>query len=125
MVLYKKFFEKAKQRGDLLCEIIEAYDGDEAIQLIDVANPELILCDISMPKKDGFEVLNHFNNFSKKQNPFSYFCFLSGAPEEMSRAFKAGAMGFMAKQEINYYLMVLQIKSWLRLTQLERELEKA
>lgn len=125
MVLFKKFFEKAKQRGDLPCEIIEAYDGDEAIQLIDIANPDLILCDISMPKKDGFEVLNHFNNFSKKQNSFSFFCFLSGAPEEMNRAFKAGAMGFISKQEVNYYLMVLQIKAWLRLTELEREREKA
>jgi len=124
MALFKKFFDKAKQRGDLKCEIIEAYDGDEAIQLIDIANPELILCDISMPKKDGFEVLNHFNNFSKKQNSFSYFCFLSGAPEEMSRAFKAGAMGFISKQEVNYYLMVLQVKSWLRLTELERKMEK-
>lgn len=123
MVLFKKFFEKAKQRGDIQCEVIEAFDGDEAIQLIDIANPELILCDISMPKKDGFEVLNHFNNFSKKQNAFSYFCFLTGAPEEMSRAFKAGVMGFIAKQDVNYFVMVLQLKTWLRLAQLERKLE--
>ncbi len=120
--LLKKFFVKAKERGDLTCDIIEAYNGDEAIQMLDIAQPELILCDIGMPGKDGFEVLQHFNTFSCKQNQFCFFSFLSAAEDEKIRAFKEGAMGFINKKEINYFVITLQIKAWLRLVLLERKL---
>jgi CheY-like chemotaxis protein len=119
--LLKKFFNKAKDRGDLVCEVIEAFNGDEAIQMLDIAQPELILCDIGMPGKDGFEVLNHFNTFSKKQNLYCFFSFLSAAEDEKIRAFKEGAMGFMNKKDINYFVITLQIKAWLRLVELERK----
>ncbi len=119
--LLKKFFNKAKDRGDVICEVIEAFNGDEAIQMLDIAQPELILCDIGMPGKDGFEVLNHFNTFSKKQNLYCFFSFLSAAEDEKIRAFKEGAMGFMNKKDINYFVITLQIRAWLRLVELERK----
>jgi CheY-like chemotaxis protein len=120
--LMKKFFSKAKERGDLNCAILEAYDGEEAIQMLDIAQPHLILCDIGMPNKDGFAVLNHFKTFSRKQNLFCFFCFLSAAKEEKIRAFNEGAMGFLAKDDINYFVMTLQVRAWLRLAELERRL---
>jgi len=66
-------------------------------------------------------VLNHFNTFSKKQNLYCFFSFLSAAEEEKIRAFKEGAMGFMNKKDINYFVITLQIRSWLRLVELERK----
>lgn len=119
--LLKRFFEKANQRGDLDCQVIEAADGDEAIQMLDIAQPELILCDIGMPGKDGFEVLRHFNEFSKQNNLFCFFAFLSASSEEKSRAYKEGAMGFLSKDDINYFIVTPLLKSWLRLAYLERE----
>lgn len=38
-------------------EVQTAYDGDEAIKMIHKMNPELIILDIMLPKKNGFEVL--------------------------------------------------------------------
>ncbi|MBU3914339.1 response regulator [bacterium] len=119
--LLKKFFDKARERGDLVCDVVEASDGEEAIQMLDIAQPELILCDIGMPKKDGFEVLKHFNDFSRKNNKFCFFCFLSASSEEKARAFKSGAMGFLTKEQINYFVVTLNIRAWLRLAKLERE----
>lgn len=119
--LLKKFFAKAKERNDLSCEVIEAFNGDEAIQMLDIAQPDIILCDIGMPGKNGFEVLNHFNTFSKKQNHYCFFSFLSAAEDEKIRAFKEGAMGFLNKKDINYFVITLQIRAWLRLVELERQ----
>lgn len=119
--LLKRFFEKANERGDLDCQVIEAADGDEAVQMLDIAQPELILCDIGMPVKDGFEVLRHFNEFSKRNNLFCFFAFLSASSEEKKRAFNAGAMGFLAKEDINYFIVTPLLRSWLRLAYLERE----
>ncbi len=53
--------------------ILEAYNGDMAIKIIDAEKPELILCDIGMPKVDGIEVLK----YAYKNSPNSEFCFLT------------------------------------------------
>lgn len=122
--LLKRFFSKANERGDLICDVIEASDGEEAIQMLDIAQPELILCDIGMPGLDGFEVLRHFNEFSRHNNLYCFFAFLSASTEEKKRAFNDGAMGFLAKDEINYFIITPILKSWLRLAFLEREIVK-
>ena len=38
-------------------EVQAAYDGEEAIKMVHKMNPELIILDIMLPKKNGFEVL--------------------------------------------------------------------
>lgn len=119
--LLKKFFYKANERKDLECQVLEASDGDEAISMLDSIHPHLILCDITMPGTNGFEVLSHYNTHSKEANPYCFFCFLSASPEERKRAFSSGAMGFLSKQEIDYFKVTLQIRSWLRLSELERK----
>jgi two-component system, OmpR family, response regulator VicR len=41
-----------------------AYDGNEAIREAKRSSPELVLLDIMLPEKDGFEVLREFRTFS-------------------------------------------------------------
>ncbi|MDD3752267.1 MAG: response regulator, partial [Tissierellia bacterium] len=38
-------------------EVQTAYDGDEAIKAVHSMEPELIILDIMLPKKSGFDVL--------------------------------------------------------------------
>ncbi len=37
--------------------VVEAADGDEALQLATTASPHLVILDIHMPKRDGFGVI--------------------------------------------------------------------
>jgi len=46
-------------------EIIEAADGDEAIQKYNEQKPDLILLDIIMPVKDGISVLKEIGQTAK------------------------------------------------------------
>ena len=49
-------------------EVITAYDGQEGLEKAKSENPELIMCDIMMPKMDGYKVcglLKHDSRYSK------------------------------------------------------------
>lgn len=45
-------------------QVVEACDGQEALQKVDEAQPQLILLDIQMPHLDGFAVIREL-----RQNP--------------------------------------------------------
>ena len=42
--------------ADMPCEVISAMDGEEALQVARSQQPGLIILDIQMPKRTGFEV---------------------------------------------------------------------
>ncbi|MBI5045550.1 MAG: response regulator [Candidatus Niyogibacteria bacterium] len=42
-------------------EVIQAFDGEEGIKLAQEKKPDLILLDLILPKKNGFEVLRFLN----------------------------------------------------------------
>jgi len=46
-------------------ETVQAADGEEAIRLFHAESPDLVLLDLMLPKKSGFEVLDHIRKFSK------------------------------------------------------------
>ena len=121
--LMVKYFLKARENKHLNCEVFEAADGKEAIAILNKNLPDVILADINMPVMDGFKFLEYFRKSYLKKHPFSFFCFLSGSVEEKKDAFRKGAMGFIAKDEMNYYVFTLQLKAWLRMVFLERTLE--
>lgn len=46
----------------------KAYDGDEAIDIAYVEDYDVIVLDINLPKKDGFEVLEEIRKFNQEVN---------------------------------------------------------
>ena len=46
-------------------ETITGADGEEAIRLFHSEQPDLVLLDLMLPKKSGFEVLDHIRKISK------------------------------------------------------------
>ena len=46
-------------------ETAQAIDGEEAVRLFHAESPDLVLLDLMLPKKSGFEVLDHIRKFSK------------------------------------------------------------
>ena len=39
-------------------QVVTAYDGMQALEKVKAEHPDLIVCDVMMPRKDGFGVLN-------------------------------------------------------------------
>ena len=46
------------------CQTLCAYDGDEAVRLFNEESPHIVLLDIMLPKKDGWQVCREIRNIS-------------------------------------------------------------
>jgi len=82
----------------------EACNGEEALVMIEGNDYDLVLLDISMPGKGGFEVLNEIRS-SKPGVPVVMF---SMHPEEQYalRSLRAGASGYLTKDRAVDELLV-------------------
>ena len=72
-----------------------AEDGDRAIELLELNEPEVILCDLMMPKMGGFEVLAH----TKRTHPRVEVVMMTAHADVDSAvaAVKSGAYDFLTK----------------------------
>jgi CheY-like chemotaxis protein len=50
-------------------EVVEAADGDAALELAQESGPQLIFMDLLMPKRDGFEVADEILRFGLPSRP--------------------------------------------------------
>ena len=77
-------------------ELLMAVDGKEALELIELHNPDLILTDIMMPFVSGLEVISHVRNKLGLEIPVIVFS-SAGQEEMVLKAFNLGANDFMGK----------------------------
>jgi len=91
--------------------IIEAADGQEAVQLATELQPDLVVMDITLPKLNGIEAARHIHKLS----PHSKILFLSqeASLEIIREALATGAKGYVVKMHIIGSLMTA-VKAVLR-----------
>lgn len=75
-------------------ETITAADGEEAIRLFHDENPELVLLDLMLPKKSGFEVLDHIRRLSRIP---VILLTARGAETDKVRGLRGGADDYITK----------------------------
>ncbi len=73
----------------------EARDGFEAVEMADSLQPDVILLDLHMPRKDGIEAIKEI----KAENPDARILVLTSFTEDekVYTAIKVGAMGYLLK----------------------------
>ena len=93
----------------------EASDGAEGLKAIYQHQPDLVLCDINMPKMDGHQLLKEIrtNHPDLASIPF-IFLTASGTEEDVISGLNLGADDYLTKP-INYDLLMVKLKSSLRL----------
>lgn len=79
-------------------EVSSAFDGQEALGLIEKSKFDLLLLDLIMPNVDGFAVLKYLKDKEIKL-PTIVLSNL-GQPEDKSRSEELGAEGFFIKSDI-------------------------
>lgn len=82
-------------------EVLTASDGEEGLKVMRENKPELILLDILMPKKTGFEVMEEMNKDPGLKAIPVVIISNSGQPVELERAKALGAKDCLVKTEFN------------------------
>ena len=96
-------------------EINLAKDGEEAVNLLKSTKPDLVLLDIILPKKSGFEVMEEIRNDPQIQSQEMPIIIISnlGQPEDISRGQELGAIEYFVKAKTSIDELVQKIKSFL------------
>jgi DNA-binding NarL/FixJ family response regulator len=92
---FRQFLRSTLQNKLELQTIIEALDGEEAIELAQTLQPDLILLDIGLPKLNGIEAARRIRELA----PGSKIIFFSqeSSVDIVQAAFSAGASGYVVK----------------------------
>lgn len=99
-------------------DILTASNGYEALKLIEIESPDLVLLDIWMPGMDGIETLKEI----KKDNPFIQVLIITGhgTIETAIKAVKLGAFDLIEKP-LSIDKVIVAINNALNFRRLEEE----
>jgi two-component system alkaline phosphatase synthesis response regulator PhoP len=90
--------------------VAEANDGSEGIKKAKSESPDLILLDLLMPKKDGWEVLEELKkNKDTKNIPVLVLTVYEGE-DSISKCMKLGAKGYFLKSNYSLDEIVEKVK---------------
>jgi DNA-binding response OmpR family regulator len=78
-------------------EVQVAEDGEEALKILGDFEPDLILLDLIMPKKDGFQTLAEMKGNSRWKNIPVIVTTNLGQQEDIDKAVGLGAMDYVVK----------------------------
>lgn len=93
-------------------EVAVAVDGEEAISVIKESPFDLVLLDLIMPKKDGFEVLKEVRSNPKFENlPIIVISGLGG-DEDIKKALALGANDYFVKTQHPMSEIIEKVKKY-------------
>ena len=74
-----------------------ANDGEEAVAMIRSEQPDLVLLDVMMPKKSGFEVCQEIKSDPRLESVRILMLTAKGRDTEVAKGLALGADGYMTK----------------------------
>jgi two-component system chemotaxis response regulator CheY len=78
-------------------QIVEAQDGEEALDACKGSMPDAVLLDWNMPKMDGYEFLRNLRRMPNGDQPKVVFCTTENDVAHIARALHAGANEYIMK----------------------------
>ncbi|MDP2909927.1 MAG: response regulator [bacterium] len=93
--------------------VVKATDGDSGLRLAKSELPDLILLDLIMPNKDGYEVLEDLkNDLATNRIPVIVLTNLEGM-KDIEKAIAAGATNYLVKTRYELGELIEKIKKIL------------
>ncbi len=102
--------ERLKAEG---FEVSLALDGEAGLKLLETLRPDLVLLDLVLPRKTGFEILSELKKRKESANiPILVLTNLE-SPFDIERALKFGVKGYLVKANYSLSEIVKKIEQVL------------
>jgi CheY-like chemotaxis protein len=109
--------------ADVACQLDFAYDGEETLAKVESFQPDLILLDVMMPKRSGFEVCQQLKSQPRTSSVMILMVTALNELGDIERAVKAGTDDFLSKP-INKPELLKRVENMLRLKDVQDENER-
>jgi len=86
-----------KEAGVSENNIDTAFNGQEGIDKFNQKDYDLVLCDINMPIKNGFEFIQDARKLKSKEECGIFMCTTEGGKDEVIKALRLGANNYLVK----------------------------
>jgi len=94
-------------------EVIPAANGIEVLNKIKLSPPDLILLDLVMPIKDGFETLEELKLDAKTKSIPVVILTNLGQDEDIKRGKELGAIDYLVKSDLSIKEIIDKVKTYL------------
>lgn len=91
-------------------EVLSAKDGQEGIDLAKEKKPDLIILDLILPNKNGYEVLEELKKDSSTSKIPVLILSNLGQKEKIEEALKKGASDFLVKAYFSLEEIILRVR---------------
>lgn len=92
-------------------EVKLAFDGQEAMNILESFRPDIIMLDLVMPKKDGFATLAEIKQNPKLKSIPVIIASNLGQKEDIDKAMKLGANDFIVKSDLSLKDIIAKISA--------------
>jgi CheY-like chemotaxis protein len=94
-------------------EVLTAADGESGIEQARAHQPSLVLCDLIMPKMQGFEVIEHLKADPRTAGIPVIVMSNLGQESDVQRAMDAGAIAYVVKSNVALQELADRVRSVL------------
>ena len=109
--------------AEVECELAFAYDGDETLAKVAEFRPDIILLDVMMPKRSGFEVCQQLKSGDQTRSIMILMVTALNELGDIERAVGAGTDDFLSKP-VNKPELLKRVENMVRLKDVQDENER-
>jgi DNA-binding response OmpR family regulator len=92
----------------------EAISGEEGLNKIKAAKPDLVLLDIVLPRKSGFDVLVEIRGNEKTKDIPVLILSVLGQIQDIRKGLALGAQDYLVKSEITISEVVTKVRKYIK-----------
>ncbi len=92
--------------------VFHAVDGEEALQMAEKEKPDLVLLDLILPKKSGFEVLEIMRGDPRLEKVPTMIVSNLGQESDLVRGRELGAIAYFIKAKTSIDILVKEVKDF-------------
>ena len=111
-IFLRKVYRDKLQRSGF--EFVEAINGEEGLNKVVSEKPDLVLLDIILPRKNGFDVLREMKDNQETRGIAVVILSNLGQETDIKRGMALGANDYFVKTEVTLEEVVARIKEWLK-----------